>query len=102
MNTIQKFCNICDEELIAETKLVVQKERMSTIEVIEYLQEVYDRRLHLKRGFQSFHEFLVKELKYIDGAAGRRIAAMKLTNNAPETKQSIADGTLSLTTASQV
>lgn len=99
MNTIQK---LHDSDLITATKQLVDEERMKTIEIIEHLQEIYDRRLHLKRGYQSLHEFLVKELAYSDGAAHRRIAAMRLVNDVPEAKQSLADGKLSLTTASQV
>ena len=99
MNTTQK---LRDNDLITATKTLVAEERMKTIEIIEHLQEIYDRRLHLKRGYSSLHEFLVKELHYSDGAAHRRISAMRLVNDVPEAKQSIADGKLSLTTASQV
>lgn len=93
---------LCDDDLITTTKRLVGEERLKTLEVIEHLQIIYDRRLHLKRGYQSLHGFLVKELGYSDGAAHRRISAMKLVNDVPEAKQSIADGKLSLTTASQL
>ena len=99
MNTFQK---ISDADLITITKTLVAEERMKTVQVIEHLQVIYDRRLHLKRGYQSLHEFLVKELGYSDGAAHRRISAMRLVSDVPEVKQSIAEGKLSLTTASQV
>ena len=99
MRTNQK---ICDEDLITKTKRLVAEERMKTVEIIEHLQEIYDRRLHLTRGYPSLHEFLVRELGYSDGAAHRRISAMRLVHDVPEAKQSIAEGKLSLTTASQV
>ena len=99
MNTSLK---LCDEDLITTTKRLVAEERVKTLKIIEHLQAIYDRRLHLKRGYQSLHEFLVKELGYSDGAAHRRLSAMKLVNDLPEVKQSIAEGKLSLTTASQV
>src|SRR5690606_13044895 len=56
----------------------------------------------LTRGYPSLHEFLVKELQYSDGAAHRRISAMRLVGDVPEAKESIASGALPLTTASQV
>ena len=97
MNTLQK---INDEALISTTKRLVAEERIKTLEVIEYLQAIYDRRLHLKRGYASMHAFLVQELSYSDGAAHRRIAAMRLVQELPQVKKSISDGKLSLTTAS--
>ena len=91
-----------NEELVRTVKELVVKEREVTLAVIEHLQELYDRRIHLSSGYASIHEYLVKELRYSDGAAHRRISAMRLVQELPEVKQSIADGTLSLTTASTV
>lgn len=91
-----------DVELIETTKQLVYEERLKTLEVLAHLQEIYDRRLHLKRSFASLHEFLVKELSYSDGAAHRRISAMRLVRELPETKAMVASGTLSLTTAATV
>ena len=99
MKTLKELRN---EELVSTIKTLVVKEREITLSVIEHLQELYDRRIHLSSGYSSIHEYLVKELLYSDGAAHRRISAMRLMQELPEVKQSIADGTLSLTTASTV
>ena len=99
MKTIKALRN---EELVSTIKALVVKEREVTLAVIEHLQELYDRRIHLSSGYPSIHEYLVKELRYSDGAAHRRISAMRLVQELPEVKQSIVDGTLSLTTASTV
>jgi hypothetical protein len=99
MNNIRE---LKDENLLIHTKKLVVEERAKTLEVIESLQEIYDRRLHSKCGFKSMHEYLVNELKYSDGSAYRRLSAMKLTQDLPEVKQSIADGKISLSTAAAV
>jgi hypothetical protein len=90
---------IQDSELLTLTKAKAQKERSLTMEVIQLLQEIYDRRLHLKRGYPSLHQYCVKELRYSDGAAYRRIKAMKLTQDMPEVIKSIESGSLSLCTS---
>ncbi len=84
------------EALIVRTKGLVKEERLKTLQVIEHLQEIYDRRLHLARGFRSLHEFLVREIGYDDGSAHRRISAMRLVVDLPEAKLAIAEGKLSL------
>ncbi len=90
------------EALIGITKRLVGEERLKTLQVIEHLQEIYDRRLHLARGFRSLHEFLVRELGYCDGTAHLRISAMRLVRGLPEARDSIAEGRLSLSNAAQL
>ncbi len=90
------------EALIGITKQLVREERLKTLQVIEHLQEIYDRRLHLEQGFRSLHEFLVRELGYDDGSAHRRISAMRLVRALPEARASIAEGKLTLSNAAQL
>jgi len=93
---------ISDQVLWDLTRSKVQQERNLSLEIIELLREVRTRRLHLERGYESFHQYCVKELKYDDGAAHRRIKALDLVCQIPEVVQCIQTGTLSLTTASQM
>jgi len=93
---------ISDRDLWDLTKGKVQIERNLTLEIIELLREVRSRRLHLEKGYSSFHQYCVKEFKYDDGSAHRRIKALDLVSQVPEVTQSLQEGTLSLTTASQV
>lgn len=93
---------LSDQALWDLTKSRVQTERNLTLEIIELLREVRSRRLHLERRYDSFHQYCVKELKYDDGSAHRRIKALDLVTQIPEVVQCIQKGTLSLTTASQV
>lgn len=93
---------LADGELLSIVKTKAENERQLTLEVIELLREIQTRRLHLKRGYSSLHEFCVKELKYSDGSAFRRIKAMKLVEEMPEVGDSIQSGSLNLTIASQL
>jgi hypothetical protein len=94
--------SLSDDLLWEETRLEVQSELKSTLKVIAYLQEINLRRLHLRRGYASLHEYCVNVLKYSDGSADRRIKAMRLVEDIPETRASIETGRLNLTSASQL
>src|SRR5271155_2926573 len=83
-------------ELIVDTKACVLKERRATMAVLERLREIVRREAHLKMGYSSLHEFCVVELSYSDGAAYRRIKAMKLCEELSEAKDSNESGALSL------
>jgi len=94
--------SLTDEELWNVSIKETEVERNSTLRVIAFVEEINFRRLHLKRGYSSLHQYLVKVLKYSDGCASRRINAMRLVQELPETRKSIENGSLNLTTASQI
>ncbi|MDE0151208.1 MAG: HNH endonuclease [Bdellovibrionales bacterium] len=97
-----KLKNLSNQKLLSQTKLLAQKERNITIQVIRHLSEIEFRKLHLKRGFSSLFDYTVKELGYSEGSAYRRIKAMKLCREVPETTAKLETGSLNLTTASQL
>src|ERR1700733_10095456 len=99
--TMENLKSLSNENLLSLIASKVQKERDLTLEVIELLREIKIRRLHLSRGYSSLHEFCVKELKYSDGAAYRRIKAMDLVVENPKTVEAIKEGRLNLTVVSQ-
>ena len=53
-------------------------------------------------GFSSLFDYAVRELGYSEGAAYRRIKAMKLCRDLPETESRLKSGRLSLSTACQL
>ena len=93
---------LSDQNLLFQTKHLVQKERNITIHVLRHLSEIEFRKLYLKRGFSSLFDYAVKELGYSHSSAYRRIKAMKLCRTVPEVTSKLKSGDLNLTTMSQV
>jgi len=97
-----QLTSLSDSNLLSQTKLLAQKERKITVEVIEHLYEIDQRKLYLKKGFSSLFNYTTKELGYSEGSACRRIKTMRLCREIPETTSKIQNGNLNLTTASKV
>ena len=93
---------IKNDQLLLQTKNLVQKERQINIQVLQHLQEIEKRKLYLDRGFPSLFEYAVKELGYSHSAAYRRIKTMRLCRDIPQAVSKIKTGSLNLTTASQL
>ena len=100
MNTNLK--TLRNDQLLLQTKNLVQKERQINVLVLQHLQEIEKRKLYLKRSFSSLFEYAVKELGYSESSAYRRIKAMKLCKELPETKQKMEKGELNLYTVSKL
>ncbi len=97
-----KFEIFSDAELVVDTKRAVAEERRAMLAVLDRIKEIHTRSLHLALGFSSLHAFCVTELKYSDGAAHRRISAMRLCDDLPKARKAIADGALSLSNAASL
>ena len=93
---------LSDQNLLLQTKNLVQRERNITLQVLRHLSEIEHRKLYFKRGFSSLFDYTVKELGYSEGSAYRRIKAMKLCCEVPETASKLKTGSLNLTTASKL
>ena len=94
--------NLTSAELLARLKTLVADERRATLLLIECLEEVQERRLYAEWGYGSLWEFATIELGLSEGAAQRRIQAMRLTRDVPEAKAALATGNLSLSNAAKV
>ena len=90
------------QQLLSQTKLLVQKERNTHIQILHHLGEIDSRKLYLELGFSSLFDYAVKELGYSEGAAYRRIKAMKLCRDLPDIENRLQSGKLSLSSASQL
>jgi hypothetical protein len=99
MQNIQKLNS---KDLLARTLNLVAEERRVIISLIEHLEEIQSRRLHNEMGFSSLWEFCTRYLGLSEGAAQRRISAMRLTRDVPEAKAAIQSGRLSLSNAAKV
>ena len=94
--------SVSDRELLDQTRYLVSEERRLGIEILHRLREIESRQLHAHEGYGSLHEFAVQELQYSDGAAHRRIQAMRLLKELPEAEGRLKTGELTLTNASQL
>lgn len=77
-------------------------QRRATLALIEHLEEIHRRMLYAEMGYASLWEFATGELGLSEGAAQRRIQAMKLVCDVPEAKTSLENGRLSLSNAAKV
>jgi 5-methylcytosine-specific restriction endonuclease McrA len=94
--------NMHSTEVVSRLKALVIDERKITSEILEYLQEVESRKIYARMSYPSLFEFCTIELGYSEGAAQRRISAMRMIKVLPEVKPKIESGALSLSVVSQV
>lgn len=92
---------LSNKKLLELTRVLVERERNITLEVLENLQEIELRSLYAERGFSSLFDYAVKELNYSESAAQRRISAMRLLKAVPGAKLKVKEGKLSLSTLAQ-
>jgi RNase P subunit RPR2 len=79
--------NLNDQNLLSNTKNLVQKEREILSQVLEHLQEIARRRLYSDLGCSSLFDYCTKELKYSPAQAYRRIDAMRVSIRLPQIKK---------------
>jgi hypothetical protein len=94
--------HLTSDELVSRTKALVAEERRATLALIEHLEEIQRRKLYAALGYASLWEFATRELGLSEGAAQRRIQAMRLVRDVPEAKASLESGKLSLSNAAKV
>ena len=93
---------LSDRELLRETSKLVRHERHLQGAIIDHLAEIDARRLYLQRSFSSLFDYAVRELGYSDAAASRRIGAMRLCADAPQAREGLRDGSLTLSAAAEL
>ena len=91
-----------NQNLLENAKKLASEERIITTEVLHSLREIESRKLHLELGFSSLFEYCLRELKYSESQAQRRISAMRLIRDLPEVELKIKEGTLSLSNAAKI
>jgi 5-methylcytosine-specific restriction endonuclease McrA len=94
--------HLSSQELLSRTKSLAAEELRVTLSLIEHLEEISRRMLYAELGYASLWEFATRELGLSEGAAQRRIQAMRLVRDVPEAKVALKSGTLSLSNAAKV
>lgn len=73
------------------------QERKILNKILDHLAEVNRRKIFFKFGHDSLLKYCVKELKYSEAAAYRRIKALRITQEDPGVRQKVERGELNLT-----
>ena len=96
------LAGLSDDQLLAQTDRLAQLDRQLQVFLIDHLLEIETRALYLRRGFSSLFDYVKRGLGYSDGAAYRRIGAMKLCAQVAGTRERLRDGSLTLDAAAQL
>jgi len=91
-----------DDQLRNRFDRIARTERKITALVVEYISEIEKRGLHLRWGYSSMFDYLVKGSGYSEPSAYRRIQAARALRQIPEIKAALEDGSLKLSQVSQV
>ena len=91
-----------DHVLLDYTRNLARYEQAYQVLVLDHLREINTRRLFLRLGYGSLWEYVVRELEYSDGAAWRRIKAMRLCAETDGVRARLQDGSLSVSTAAEL
>ncbi len=94
-NYSEKFLQV---EIIKCSEL----EKKYTLKLLELLDEIDRRGLHLKWAYSSLFDYLVRGLKYSETEATYRVNAVRLIRDIPQARIKLEKRDLSLTTASKI
>ena len=93
---------LSDDRLLEQTTKLALLDHQVQVFVIDHLLEIEARGLYLSRGYSNLFAYVTRGLGYSDGAAWRRIAAMKLCARIEGTRDRLRDGSLTLDAAAQL
>ena len=93
--------HLSDKNLLSETKRLAHQSREITTQILHHIKEVERRKLFSELGYPSIMAYLIKELKFSEGAAGRRLQSARLLASNPEIEEKINEGSLTLSGLSQ-
>src|ERR1700693_2596559 len=96
------FQKLDNQMLLVEFKNLVKEERKITLLILDYLREVDSRRLFAEVGYSSLFDFCRFELGYSESASYRRISAMKSIRDLPAAREKLMEGSVNLSTLSQL
>lgn len=91
-----------DTELLQQTSHWAAKEREATATLLWHLKEVDTRKLYSDLKCSSLYDYCVKQLRYSEAQASRRVTACRLLRLQPDIAKLIESGELNLTQLNQV
>ena len=96
------FSTLGDQQLLAQTKRLAANQRSLEVHILDHLDEIDRRHLALRRGFSSLFDYAVRELRFSDAAAQRRIQTMRLCRRHGPVRAMLYSGELSVTATAQM
>ena len=94
--------SLSDQQLLSRTVELTRCERDVTLRVLQHLNEIERRKLHLKLGYSSMFVYCTSGLGYSASAAGRRIQTARCVARFPEVRDLLESNEVNLTTISLV
>ena len=91
---------ISNEDLTNRLTKLVQTERKITHLILECINEIEIRKIHLKQGYSSMFDYLIRKVGYTQASAQRRIDGARLLRQIPEMSESIEKGEIHLSQVS--
>ena len=99
---MRPFSHLGDQQLLAQTQRLAGNRRCLEVHILDHLGEIDRRGLALRRGFSSLFDYAVRELRFSDAAAQRRIQALRLCRRHGWVRDKLQNGELTLTAAAQL
>lgn len=96
------FRKLGDQHLLDQAKCLVANQRGLEVRILDHLDEIDRRGLVLRRGYSSLFDYAVRELRFTDAAAQRRIQTMRLCRRHGWVRAKLQSGELNLTAAAQL
>jgi hypothetical protein len=93
--------HLTDKQLLHDTKILAKEDKKLTLKMLHHIREVDIRKLYCDLGFPSLFRYVVQELGYSEGSAGRRINSARLLRDIPEIEIKIINGDLTLSNISK-
>lgn len=95
---MRNLSSLTNEELILSLKSLVGDERGGLVSILKHLSEFDRRQLAEKKSYPSLFDYCVRELRYAQGEAFRRIRAARAADKYRVIYPMIERGALNLTT----
>ncbi len=91
--------HLADDSLLVALRALAARERLTTAELLAHLAEVDARRLYAPLACASMRAYCVRELRFSEDEAFKRIQAARAGREFPTVFEMLAAGSLSLTAA---
>ncbi|HEU4365443.1 MAG TPA: HNH endonuclease signature motif containing protein [Candidatus Krumholzibacteria bacterium] len=94
--------SLSDKDILSRTVELTRRERSATLSVLQHLNEIERRKLHLKQAYASMFDYCTNGLGYSESAANLRIRAARCLACFPEVYGLLDAGEVNPSTISQV